>query len=113
MSAKAGARLFRIDNRAIQLTNRGTQVAQMLSELADEVNSFAAFMHNNPRAEIEQSDRDAYSTDFVAVMTAIQTALAKLNDLGQVEAGAMTVENFLANHVQATIDAYSNSFDKA
>lgn len=36
MSAKAGARLFRIDNRAIQLTNRGTQVAQMLSELADE-----------------------------------------------------------------------------
>lgn len=111
-SLKAQARPLRIDNRAVQLADRGLQLANQLSQLADDVNLFAAFMHANPRTEVEQSDRDAYSNDFVAAMTAIQTALAKLNDLGQVEAGTLTVEDFLLNHSEGAINAYSDAFDR-
>ena len=111
MSVSLQARASRIDNEASRLTRQASQLVSQLNVMVNEVNAFAAFMHTDPQTEFSQADRDKYSADFMAQLTAIQTTLAGLNALGALETEQMTVAEFLAQYVGDPI-SYSTRFDK-
>ena len=111
MSISLLARASRIDSESNRLTKQGANLNSQLSALVNEVNAFATFMHSDPKTEFTQADRDKYSDDFVITLTAIQTTLAGLGALSQLEVDVITVAQFIA---QSTSDpvAYSSRFDK-
>jgi hypothetical protein len=111
MSVSLLASAGRIDTEASRLVRQASQLNSQLSALVNEVNAFAAFMHTDPRAEFSQADRDKYSDDFMAQLTAIQTNLQGLNALGAVETNQMTVADFLAQYV-GNVTEYSSRFDR-
>lgn len=111
MSVSQLARAGRIDSEASRLTKQASQLNSQLNALVDEVLAFAAFMHTNDRAEFTQADRDKYSADFAQSLAALNATLSKLSPLAGIEAGSVTVAQFLADYVGDPV-AYSNRFDK-
>lgn len=111
MSVSQLARAGRIDTEANRLTKQALNINSQLSVLVNEVNAFAAFMHTDPRAEFAQQDRDKYSDDFALALSNIQSTLEGLGALAMVEAGTLTVEQFLAQYSGDAV-SYSARFDK-
>ena len=111
MSISAQARTGRIDNEASRLVKDALRVNSQLATLVNEAFAFAAFMHTDPASEFTQEDRDKYSTDFAQIFAALQTTMAGLGPMAQLEAEAITVEQFLALY-NGDVSEYSTRFDK-
>ncbi len=111
MSIAAQARSSRIDNEASRLVSEALRVNSQLATLVNEAFAYAAFMHTDPKSEFTQEDRDKYSADFAAVFQALSTTMAGLAPMAQLQAEAITVEQFLALYA-GDITAYSSRFDK-
>lgn len=111
MGISALARANRIDSHVNNLANTATSTNSRLNELANSVISFAAFMHTDPEGEFSQADRDKYSDIFAETLTALQTTLSKFSDLAALEAGTMTIQEFLDSYT-GDVAEYSSQFDK-
>lgn len=111
MSVSQLARAGRIDTEASRLTKQASQLNSQLNAMVNEVLAFAAFMHTDPRTEFTQADRDKYSADFAQALASINATLSGLAPLAGIEAGTVTVPDFLAGHV-GDIASYSARFDK-
>ena len=82
-----------------------------MNAMCDEVLSFAAFMHADPKTEFSQEDRDKYSAIFAEALGNLHATLRKLDVLAGIESGSVTVEQFLAGYAGDPVD-YSSRFDK-
>jgi len=111
MSLSALARASRIDSEVSRIARQASQLNSQLATIVNETNAFAAFMHTDTNSEFTQADRDKYSDDFTFALTAIQTTMAGFTQLGMLEAEAITVEQFLAQHV-GDVAEYSKRFDR-
>jgi len=111
MSLSALARASRIDSEVSRIARQASQLNSQLATIVNETNAFAAFMHTDSNIEFTQADRDKYSNDFAQALGAIQATMAGFTQLGMLEAGAITVEQFLAQHV-GDVAEYSKRFDR-
>ena len=111
MSVSQLARAGRIDSAANSAAQKASNLNSQLNSMCDEVLAFAAFMHTDPRNEFSQADRDKYSDDFAQALGALHSTLAKLDVLAGIEAGSVTVEQFLASYT-GNPEEYSARFDK-
>jgi len=111
MSLSALARASRIDSEVSRIARQASQLNSQLSTIVNETNAFAAFMHTDTNSEFTQADRDKYSNDFAQALGAIQATMAGFTQLGMLEAEAITVEQFLAQHV-GDVAEYSKRFDR-
>ena len=111
MSVSSLARAGRIDSKANSIANQASTLNSQLNSMCNEVLSFAAFMHTDPKTEFTQEDRDKYSDDFAEALSNLNTTLSKLNVLAGIEAGTVTVQEFLDGYVGDPVD-YSGRFDK-
>jgi len=111
MSLSALARASRIDSEVSRIARQASQLNSQLATIVNETNAFAAFMHTDTNSEFTQADRDKYSNDFAQALGAIQATMAGFTQLGMLEAEAITVEQFLAQHV-GDVAEYSKRFDR-
>ena len=111
MSVSQLARAGRFDSAANSAAQKASNLNSQLNSMCDEVLAFAAFMHTDPRNEFSQADRDKYSADFAQSLGALHATLAKLDVLAGIEAGSVTVEQFLASYT-GNPEEYSARFDK-
>lgn len=111
MSVSLLARAGRIDSAASQTAQKASNLNSQMNAMCDEVLSFAAFMHTDPRNEFSQEDRNKYSAIFAEALGNLHETLAKLNVLAGIEQGSITVEQFLASYAGNPTE-YSSRFDK-
>lgn len=111
MSVSLLARAGRIDSAASQTSQKASNLNSQMNAMCDEVLAFAAFMHTDPRSEFSQEDRDKYSAIFAEALGNLHATLSKLDVLAGIEAGTITVEEFLASYVGDPVE-YSSRFDK-
>lgn len=111
MSVSSLARASRIDSEANNIAKRVTTLNSQLNSSISEVLNFAAFMHNDPKLEFSQEDRDKYSDEFSTALQALNTTISRVNMLAGIEAGTATVAEFLASYTGDSLE-YSSKFDK-
>ena len=111
MSVSKLARAGRIDSAASDLNKKASDLNSKLNAVASEVLLFAGMMHQNSRTEFEQEDKDKYSANFVATLSAIQATMARFEPLMGVETGAITPEAFVATLDATQLSEYVNGFD--
>ena len=102
---------MRIDDEAKRISQQATRIASQLAEVANSTLAFAAFMHTDPSNEFTQEDRDKYSEQFAVALGALNAELSKLVPLAGIEAGAVTVADFLAAYNGELPSEYSKRFD--
>ena len=112
MSLSKLARAGRIDSEAVTIAKEVERAVSNLAVLFDRALNFTAFMHDDPKVEFTQEDRDKYSDSFVAAMTALNVTLAKLGPLQALEAETLQIADFVATFSPEALTAYAVQFDR-
>lgn len=114
MSISANARLVRIDDHFISQAKKFNSLNSQLQALIREVSISTAFMHNDPRNEFTQEDRDKYSNEFVKAITAPNGffgTVALIQPMLDVEQGTKTPAEFVAEETGYNAETFSKQFD--
>lgn len=114
MGISSSARPTRIDDHYNKLAKEFNSLNSKMHAIIREARVATAFMHDNPKAEFDQADRDKYSDLFVQAITAPNGffgAAALLQPMIDVEQGAKTAEDFVAEETGYNAVEYSAQFD--
>ena len=114
MGTSTGARPARIDDEVHRINKTFLAAHSQMKKAIIEAGVFTAFMHDDPRGEFDQVDRDKYSNMFTAALMApegLYGTLPLLQPLNDLETGAITKEQFIAQETGYDATTYSKQFD--
>jgi len=114
MGVSSGARAVRIDKKVNQINKQAQSLITQLQGVIKMANTFTAFMHDDPNGEFNQADRDKYSDMFVATIsspTGLMGCIDLIQNMLEVEQGAMTTAEFIAQEQSYSPETYSKTFD--
>ena len=114
MGTSTGARPARIDDEAKRIFKKVLQANAQLKVAIEDALVFTAFMHDDPRGEFDQADRDKYSDLFMTAITppdGLFGTIALLQPMQDVETGVKTPAQYVAEQTGYDATTYSKQFD--
>ena len=114
MGVSTGARSGRIDAEPKRIFKNVLQANAQLKVAIKEALIFTAFMHDDPRGEFDQADRDKYSDLFMAAITppdGLFGTMALLQPMQDVETGVKTPAQYVVEQTGYDATTYSKQFD--
>lgn len=115
MGISSGAIASRIDKHYTDLEKKFNTLNSQIQVVIREARLATAFMHDDPKNEFTQEDRDKYSAAFVQSITApngFLGAVDLLQPMIDVEQGTKTTEEFVTEEAGYDSATYSAMFDK-
>jgi hypothetical protein len=115
MAISSNARFVRIDKHYTDLAKKFASLNSQMQAVIREARQATAFMHDNPNGEFDQADRDKYSdlfTEAIATPNGFFGCVDLIQPMLEVEQGAKTPAEFVAEETGYSAVEYSAQFDK-